>query len=128
MRKILFCILTTAALSLAAGKPPTVASVKAMSVIDLDTSLSDTEGMMLENARHSVPDTLSAMIRINNKHLAYLRSDDGQRHYAYAYIQAHPGQCSNEAIDKAYGDFLYGIKKSTVEMLELLAKLEKKSK
>ena len=76
MRKLLFCILTTAALSLAAGKPPTVASVKAMSCFDLLTSLTDNEELMLANARHSVPDTLDVLIRIHEKRLPGLQNSD----------------------------------------------------
>jgi len=75
MRKLLLCILTTAALSLAAGKPPTVESVKAMSYFDLLTSLTENEELMLANANSSVPDTINVLIRVHEKRLPKLESE-----------------------------------------------------
>ena len=78
MRKLLFCILTSAALSLAAGKPPTVASVKAMSYFDLQTELTDNEKLLLAKARNSVSGTLDVLIQIHEKRLPKLRAEDEQ--------------------------------------------------
>jgi len=131
MRKLLFCILTTAALSLAAGKqpkkdpPPTVESVKAMSAVDLGATLSDTEGMMLENARHSVPDTLSALIRIHTKRVSFLETEAGMDAFEVIYRRTHS---SNSGIYAARDARVAEIQQTIESMKALLEKLESKKK
>jgi hypothetical protein len=46
---------------------PTVESVKAMSAVNLLSEITDNEELMLDNAKHSVPDTLDVLLRIHRK-------------------------------------------------------------
>jgi len=143
LAKVKRCQDTIAALqeTLATGKPPekdpppTVESVKAMSCFDLETSLTDTEGMMLENARHSVPDTLSALIRIHTKRMHYLETDAGYEAFSKEYMRgvstyAPTSDIIQAITDKpgAYRSRVAKIQRTIENMKALLEKLESKKK
>ena len=73
----LLTILLTAGLACLAAVPKvTVEQVKAMSMFDLVQGVSDSEAIMLENAHDSVSGTVSVLIRIHEKRLPHLKSED----------------------------------------------------
>jgi len=97
MRSSLFLSITAASITLLAGttpktkvQPPTVESVKAMSMFDLVNDVSDTESLMLENAHDSVSGTISALLRIHQKRISILQGEVRYTQEALSQTMSRP--------------------------------------
>jgi len=111
MKNVLVAILIGASLTLYAGVPkqpkvpvPTVESVKAMSVVDLLSGITDSEELMLDNAHNDVRGTLRILIHIHQKclekakqNLAYWQ-DLADRGLNRAWAELPPAKAEVDAI------------------------------